>query len=562
MHFAFTPYALPSLVGGLLMAALTAYAWRHRGTHGAAAFTLFTLSGALFALGYTGEAAGTDLATKLLFAKLEYVGIAPLPVAGLVFALAYTGRDRWLTPRTLRLLALVPTCTLLIVLTNDLHGLHWSSVGLMGVDGPFPALRITRGPWWYVHVTYSYGVQLLATALMVQAALRSPALYRAQVVALLAGALVPWLVNLLYISGLSPFGRLDITPPAFAVTSLLWGYALFHLRLLDLMPVAHEAVLAAMQDGVIVLDRRGRVVDLNPAALRLLGRPHDDVLGRELVTVLGRSLDDLLAASAAPAGTALDVEDDEPGAAPEVALGTEANLRYYEVRLAPLAHRVRSAPGGAVDAGLRGAGSDVTAPGRSPVGGLGELEGPGGAWPAGAGWIVLLRDVTEQRRSEEYLRQFALYDLLTGLPNRRLLLERLQEALAQARRQAEPVTLLVLDLQGIGAVNDSYGLHCGDALLRQVAARLLGVVRSGVSTLARLRGAEFAVVLPGTDQAGAAVVGSKLLAALADPFPIEGPQPAPTVEVGANLGIATFPADGADAIRLLERATARVTGRT
>ncbi len=160
-----------------------------------------------------------------------------------------------------------------------------------------------------------------------------------------------------------------------------------------------------------------------------------------------------------------------------------------------------------------------------------------------------VEDVTEQRRAEEHLRRQAQHDSLTDLPNRALLHERIGAALGDAPAAPRPLALLLLDLDHFKAINDAFGHHCGDALLRVAADRLRGVVRAG-DTVARLGGDEFAVVLPGVGAPGAARVADAIRAALDVPLDIEGH----ALLVRASIGIALAPTHGTDGTTLLRQA--------
>ena len=157
-----------------------------------------------------------------------------------------------------------------------------------------------------------------------------------------------------------------------------------------------------------------------------------------------------------------------------------------------------------------------------------------------------IRELLELRKQREYQ---LFHDLLTGLPNRALLIERLQQLLLRQPRTNEPVALLVMDLTDFKAVNDSLGHDVGDTLLKQVGPRLAASLRAA-DTVARLGGDEFAILLPGTDETGAARVAQKLLASLEQAFPLEGE----TLDIGASVGVAVAPAHATQAEQLLSRA--------
>jgi diguanylate cyclase (GGDEF)-like protein/PAS domain S-box-containing protein len=167
------------------------------------------------------------------------------------------------------------------------------------------------------------------------------------------------------------------------------------------------------------------------------------------------------------------------------------------------------------------------------------------------GAVVAMHDVTERKRAEEQLRQLAHFDPLTGLPNRRLFNESLDKSLTLAGERGWQVAVLYLDLDDFKQVNDSAGHLAGDALLRQVAARLLGAVRVR-DTVGRLGGDEFGVVLviEGDAEALAARVAEKVHAALGAPFDIDGRE----TMCGASIGWTVFPTGGRDAESLLRDA--------
>jgi diguanylate cyclase (GGDEF)-like protein len=154
--------------------------------------------------------------------------------------------------------------------------------------------------------------------------------------------------------------------------------------------------------------------------------------------------------------------------------------------------------------------------------------------------LSLVEDITELVEAEERIRRLAHHDVLTGLPNRLLLQDRLEQALARARRAQERVDVMLVDLDNFKTVNDTLGHLSGDELIRLVAARLRGLVRDS-DTVARLGGDEFAIVQTNIRAAAdAAVLADKITTALREPFEVNGGQPL----VGASIGIALFPLDG------------------
>jgi diguanylate cyclase (GGDEF)-like protein len=153
------------------------------------------------------------------------------------------------------------------------------------------------------------------------------------------------------------------------------------------------------------------------------------------------------------------------------------------------------------------------------------------------------------RASEEAQRRLALHDTLTGLPNRRLLTDRIEQAIALSRRHRESFAVMLVDLDRFKQVNDQYGHHAGDRLLQHVARRLQGEVRDS-DTVARLGGDEFAVLLLDISDTDARAVGEVLVEVLHAPFLLDGP----VASIGGSVGVAMFPRDGDDYQTLMQHA--------
>ena len=164
-------------------------------------------------------------------------------------------------------------------------------------------------------------------------------------------------------------------------------------------------------------------------------------------------------------------------------------------------------------------------------------------------FVVMARDITERKIAEEKLTQLALYDSLTGLPNRTNFFERLEFSLAHARRSNTLVALLFIDLDGFKTINDHMGHAGGDCLLREVGLRLQDCVRES-DTVARIGGDEFTVILNNLQNIDeAALVAQKLISVLSQPVRYEENK---CCQVGASIGIGIFPDHGQAADELIK----------
>jgi len=275
-HWQFNIYVVLLLLTVGIASAVAVYAWRHRATTGAVSFAILMMAVAEWCLAYGLRMASADPPAILFWSKARYLGIAVVPVAWLAFGLQYTGSVKWLTPRNLVFLSIEPVAIVLLAWTNEYHWLLWSDVDLV-TTGHGLMWVVTHGPAFWVHTVYSYVLLLIGSFSLLRSLVRSPRLYRGQAGALLLGAIVPLLGNIVYALRLS---SLDLTPFGFAISGLVVTWGLFRFRLLDIVPVARDAVVEGIGDGVLVLDTQDRIVDLNRAAQQIIRRSISDVVGQ------------------------------------------------------------------------------------------------------------------------------------------------------------------------------------------------------------------------------------------------------------------------------------------
>ena len=278
------PYVIIFVTAGSIAALLALYAWRRRAMPGGIYFVLMMAMVSEWALTSAGEFASLDAATKLSWGKISYLAVASVALLWFLFALSYSRREQWLTRSRLILLWIVPLGILALALTNEKHGLLWSSV-TPSSEAPGSMLVYEHGIGVWANLIYSYTLLLVGTILFVRTTLRSPQLYQRQVAVLLVGAAIPWIGNVLYVVGVQPLPGLDLTPIAFTLTGLAMAWGIFRFHMLDIVPVARDVLIESMSDGVVVLDARSRVVDINPAACQVIGRDASQVVGQRAEAV-------------------------------------------------------------------------------------------------------------------------------------------------------------------------------------------------------------------------------------------------------------------------------------
>ena len=234
----FTPFLMPIIGAAFVLTLLAVYAWRRgRATPGSDVFLVLLILSAWWCYTYALELVTTDPATLLFWVKLEWISIALLPVAWLLFALTYAGHARRVSLPTITLLAVIPAIMIVLAWTTPAHTLLYENPGVRDV-GDFVVFSAERGPAYIVHVIYSYLLILVATVLMIRVWFRSTGPQRQLALIVAAGAILPILSNTIYQIGI--FGNLpiyvDLTVPAFAFSAVLFAWSWFRLHLFELVP--------------------------------------------------------------------------------------------------------------------------------------------------------------------------------------------------------------------------------------------------------------------------------------------------------------------------------------
>ena len=325
-------YGLSLFAGALIAGAVAAVAWKRAVT--SVGRFLATLMAAVFtwSLAAALEAAVPDTALKVLLSKIEYIGVATVPVLMFLFALQFLRSGRRLRRGRVIALWLIPAATVILAFTNESHHLIWSSFSAAG-NARDHLLIYEHGSFFWIHAAYSYLLLFATTVFLLLAFFRFKDVFRKQALALLLAFPPPWIGNALYLAGLAGArDGYDFTPVGFAFSGFFLLWAMFRLQLVDIVPVARERVIESMGESLFILDDTGRLATTNPAARKLIaevGGPAEDVPEAKL---LGRP-----AAELVPGWPELA----EPLRAPatlerELSLAGDGPPRIFDLRLSPL----------------------------------------------------------------------------------------------------------------------------------------------------------------------------------------------------------------------------------
>lgn len=279
-------YLIPYFLSCVISLGVGLNAWRRREENAAAPFAWIALSQGATTFGYILELLSPTIPGKVFWDNLQFVGLIIWPLAFLAFALQYTGL-KLSYPRLIWLLIITPgILTLALIFTDSWHGLIRPHTTLIPGE-PFPDLAYEFTPtiWFsfiYFVITMGGGLLILLNRLVFP-----QRLYRAQVLVITVGTLVPLVGLTLTILGIQITFHRDTTPFTYAVSNLIIAWGLFRYQLFDIVPVAREAVIENMAEAVMVLDRRGRVIDYNPSARSILQLPERGIIGSSLPSLLG-----------------------------------------------------------------------------------------------------------------------------------------------------------------------------------------------------------------------------------------------------------------------------------
>lgn len=588
----------------------------------------------VWTLGYLLEILAPTLEQKKFFANIQYIGITTLPVFWLLFATCLTGYGKRLSLPIQMALFGMPLVTLILMWTNAQHSLMRANVSLK-VVGPIVVLSKTYGPWFWVHTVYSYGALFLGSALVLHNVARSRSMTSRQKIILTVAVSLPWVSNILYLSRISPIPGLDLTPILFPIAGLMLYWAVYPLRLDDLIPLARDTVLDSLSDMFLVVNQREQIMDINASGQRLLQRPLSALVGQPLSAVMPQvhgikarfngageihtevelfegwhelHVSPLRNPSGNVVGQLVSLRDIQQRKQTELELfklkeeleerveqrtaellESEKHLRFSQARLEAIFNNVAA---GICQLDLDGYFTsfndtlanmlgypriemahfrirDVMHPNEPPLDTKWLLTHLGPESESNsyerrfirrdgtAFWgnlslspildshgelisiLCVILDISARKRYENQVLHNALHDSLTGLPNRALVLDLLEQTIQHCHLHPnDHFAVLYLDFDHFKDINDSLGHGFGDQLLIESASRLQSQIFM-TDTVARLGGDEFVILVDESREGGdAAIVATGILEALRNPFMLDGRQVFITCSIGIvrNLG--------------------------
>ncbi|EKZ97043.1 diguanylate cyclase [Cupriavidus metallidurans] len=470
-------------------------AWPRRDDPTVRAFLLLAGGVVVWSGGRLLEISESDMAGRIFWAKLQYLGIVAVPIGWLV-AMIHVSRPHFVVPWSkLWVPVMAAVLSVVLVFTNERHHLVWTSIELMP-PGVSPGAVFHHGIGYTIMAAWTYALLGLSLYFLITAKVPNAALSVRGRNILACGLALPLVFHLAYLERLTgPLGG-DLTPATFSVMTVLVWFCALRSHLDDVGHYARLRVFDTIREGCVILGLDGTIVEFNPAAARML----PELAQGEVAPATWQDL------------LSLPTTAEDVGTNPGIPQGAQ-----YELTVEPVC-RMDGKP---------------------------------------IGRLVFMRDISRYQSREQALAmqlgqtaqelsraQADLdVDALTGIPNRRYFQRESHAAVTRAYERGTEIGLLILDVDLFKQFNDLYGHPRGDECLRQVATALTCVL-DGTQFCARLGGEEFAVVLPDSTSEETRTIARRMVAAVRElGIPHHGTpvQPFVTISVGAVCAVPDAP---------------------
>lgn len=318
--YSYNAHIWPALITLALTVFLGAYSWRRRHIPAAKPFTLACVLGGLWTLGVILELSAVNFSTQVFWVKFQAIWQLPVTAVITCFVVRYAGLGRWLTRRNCVLLFLLPLLCVLLMVSNGSHHLIWTGFWMNG------HVTVSSGKLFWVFISYGLLLGIFNLVVLVWLAISSPA-HRWPVAIMLLSQMIGRVGYTIDKLGTDLFGPGEAV--LLVVGVVCAGYALAFLRFHAIDPVAaaRTAALQQMREGLIVLDLQGRIADVNPMAVAMLGFPESSLRDKPLADVMPADLGEL--------GHLID----KGIAQTDITLGKESSERQYTLNLTALEGR-------------------------------------------------------------------------------------------------------------------------------------------------------------------------------------------------------------------------------
>jgi len=489
------------MFSAMLQLLMAAYAWGRRNEPAAKPLIMVFVLGAVWAFGYGMDMASSDLQTKIRWTQIYWTAASFGPLVFLLIVFEHLELTHLLTRWRLAILLVPPLLVIALMWTVTHHNLLMYDFTVEHVDS-LDILQKKSGLLFNPIFLVLQGISLVSYYFLIRSLPAASQIKRRHSITILCALLIPFLVNIPTILDINPIKGFDFTPHALVISSGLFAFAIFGYGWLDIIPLARTTLVESIPTGVIVIDAKNRIVDINPSAKQFL-QIDDSIVGQESQKALARF--DPILHSQSDERFNKDIKVDLP----------TGKTRYIDLHIIPLKNRE------------------------------GQFNGS----------ILTLHDVTQRRQANERLQaqlaeieslhaqlhEQAIHDALTGLFNRGYLNDTLERETHRSQRHQHPLSLLMIEVDSFKRFNDDFGHEAGDVTLQQVAELIRANTRAD-DIACRFGGDEFTLIMPETTLESAVQCAERLRESAAVlPLQYNGK---PLGNLTLSVGVAVFPRHG------------------
>lgn len=450
-------YVVIISMSGVLSLILALYAYLKRRIFSSSTiFILMSIFSAIYIFGHALELSSTRMDEIKFWLKIQYFGMPYIPPLSLMLTLQFCGLERFIRPKFMIPLFIIPFITNILSATNDLHHLFYRSVYFRANEVQ-PLIDIIPGSWYIVHGSFTFGCMILGTFILISYWYQTKANYWKQIATMIIGFIIPMAASFLYLLGLTPNG-MDPVPIVMCFTSSLYLWAILSTKLFVLAPIARERVFENMRDGVIVVDTNNRIVDFNYVAESIIANLNITAIGKEIEVIWNSS----------GMGN-FPFQTEELLATQECEQFNSYTEKYYQIHHTPVRN----------NKGITG------------------------------GRIIVLIDITKQKALENRLKQLAYLDGLTQIFNRATLIERSSQQLEKIIQNKKHFSIIMFDIDFFKKINDRYGHNVGDLAICHVVA-ICKRILNREALFGRYGGEEFVICLPNLEITKACQLADKI----------------------------------------------------
>jgi diguanylate cyclase (GGDEF)-like protein len=507
------------LFSAMIQLLMAAYTWGRRNEPVAKSLIALFVLCFVWTFAYAMDMASDNLGVKIFWTQIYWTAASFGPLLFTLIIFEHLEITHLLTRRRLALLLIPPIVTLLLAWTMRFHDLLLYGFVIIHANS-LVILQSRNGIMYMPILLILQGTSLVAYYFLIRSLRNANYIKWRQSITILCALLVPFFANIPTILRISPVTGFDFTPYFFVLSSVLFALAIFRYKWLDVIPMARNTLVEIMPVGVLVLDGKHRIVDMNPSAMQIL-EVTNSIIGSDAETMIGKQISlNLQTSSTRYLKNEVEMQK------------ADENIRNFDIHTIPLISQA------------------------------GELNGH----------ILLLHDVTEQKQAKltieknnEYLQrqlaqiellhnelhEQAVHDSLTKLFNRGYLNDALDREVHRAQRHQHPISVLMIEIDDFKLFNDNFGHDAGDAVLQKVAALIQASTRRD-DIACRFGGDEFTMILPLTTLEMAQECAERLRESACHLTVFHEDRQLKNLTI--SIGIATYPNHGATGLLTLRAA--------